>query len=99
GALAAMRATPFAADDYAPHPVPVLDCVANSPDVQCENMLNDATAAYTQALLWFYTRHDKYARKAIQILDAWSETQIGQSGATGPMYSAWGAEMFPRAAE
>jgi hypothetical protein len=88
-----------AADDYVPHPVPDIECGPTSPNVGCKALLDDSTAAYTQALLWYYTGHVKYAHKSIEIMNAWAQTEKSQSYSDGPLYSAWAAEMFPRAAE
>ncbi len=98
-ALVAARASAYADEAYTPQPVPVIKCGPTSPDIGCDALLSDATAAYTQALAWYYTGHTSYARTAIRILDAWASTQTGQEDSDGPLYSAWAAELFPRAAE
>ena len=36
--------------------------------------LDDARAAYTHALLWYYTGNQAHANKAIEIMNAWSAT-------------------------
>jgi hypothetical protein len=74
--------------------------------------LDDARAAYTHALLWYYTGNQAYANKAIQIMNAWSSTlrEIkwdqpvrADNGARlydqGKMQAGWGASLFSRAGE
>lgn len=40
----------------------------------CKEQVGDSQVAYTQALLWYYTGNEANARKAIEIMDAWSYT-------------------------
>jgi hypothetical protein len=98
-ALDQVRASKYSADSYLPHPVPEIQCGPGSPSIGCTALLDDATAAYTQALLWSYTGQPKYAAKSVEIMNAWANTQKSQSFSDGPLFSAWAAEMFPRAAE
>lgn len=74
--------------------------------------LDDARAAYAQALLWYYTGDTRYAAKAIEIMNAWSSTltEIAfdqprrpdngvQLYNNGKLQAGWGASLFARAAE
>lgn len=74
--------------------------------------LDDAQAAYTHALLWAYTGNVAYAKKAIEIMDAWSAklTEIkfdqprrldtgGLVYGNGKLQAGWGGSLFARAAE
>jgi hypothetical protein len=74
--------------------------------------LDDARAAYAQALMWAFTGDPAYAAKSIQIMNAWSHTLTGilfdqprRIDNNAPVYSngklqaGWGAELFARAAE
>lgn len=44
------------------------------PSVGCESLRDDANAAYTRALLWYYSGKQEYADSAIRIINAWSST-------------------------
>ncbi len=74
-------------------------------DIGCSQAGNDAVAAYTQALIWYYTGDQRYADNAIAILNAWSELKTiafdGTDNTTfqGPLEAAWLSESFPRSAE
>jgi hypothetical protein len=61
--------------------------------------MNDAIAAYTQALLWSYTGDSSHAERAIQIMNAWSNTITDHTGSNAPLQAGWAAEVWPRAAE
>jgi hypothetical protein len=74
--------------------------------------LDDATASYTHALAWAVTGDERHARKAAEILDAWSGTlreikfdqpRRHDNGVqvfnNGKLQAAWGAQLFTRAAE
>lgn len=99
-ALAAARASSSGSLSYTPHPWATVECGSYSnPDYGCTDEKNDATAAYTQALLWFHTGDTAYADKAIEILDAWSSTIVAHTNSNAPLQTAWAAEVFPRAAE
>lgn len=74
--------------------------------------LDDAQAAYTHALLWYYTGNRDYATKAKEILNAWSLTlreikfdqprrvdNGSQVFMNGKLQAGWGASLLTRAAE
>jgi hypothetical protein len=74
--------------------------------------LDDAQAAYTDALLWYLTGDQAYADKSIEIMNAWSRTlkeikfdSPVRSDNGSPVYgqgklqAGWGASLFARAAE
>lgn len=48
--------------------------IPNYPPVGCEQLRDQANAAYTQALLWYYTGNKAYADSAIRIINAWATT-------------------------
>lgn len=99
------RTSKYAASTYAPGPVQYVGCgPSNNPDEGCTKEMDDAIAAYTQALLWYYTGQTSYAQKAIQIMDAWSATLIDHkfdltTYTNGILQAAWVGETFTRAAE
>jgi hypothetical protein len=98
--LAATAASPYAALDWRPRPRASVLCGPYSrPDVGCNDEKRDATAAYTHALLWAITGAPAHARKAAEILDAWSGTLVEHAGHNAPLQSAWVASLVVRAAE
>src|SRR4051812_2332359 len=67
------KASYSGASYYTPKPRAVVECGASSvPDNGCTDEDNDAVAAYTQAILWYFSGDTKYAKKSIEILNAWS---------------------------
>ena len=46
----------------------------NDPDIGASEFVDDANVAYTHALLWVMTDEEVHAKKAAEILDAWSST-------------------------
>lgn len=60
---------------------------------------DDATAAYAQALLWYYTGDVAYARGAVAILNSWAELQAFTAGSDQDRLQAgWmGAVLAPAA--
>ena len=59
----------------------------------------DAAAAYSQALLWYFTDDETYAKRAVAILNSWSNLQAFTSGTQQDRLQAgWiGAVMAPAA--
>ncbi len=96
---------PYSSLSWVPRPVAYVGCGANhNPDEGCYDEVNDAVAAYTQALLWVYTGNNANAQLAIKILNAWSGKLIDHKFDTsvysdGHLQAAWMGEVFPRAAE
>jgi hypothetical protein len=105
---------------HTPSPVPVLKCSTDPtraasfgfPIAGCTEMIADSDAAYTQALLWYYTGNPAYAVTAKNILNAWANTMTGiafdqprypdtngQVFANGQLYGGWGGTKMLRAAE
>lgn len=83
--------------EYVPSPL----ASVNADDSKQSNaIINDANAAYTQALLWYITKDTSYADNAIRIMNAWSEKFTG--GFSGSNYinlASWTGDVWPRAAE
>lgn len=101
-------------------PVPTLKCSTNPdraasfgfPVAGCSEIIADSDAAYTQALLWYYSGDPAYAVNAKRILTAWATTMTaiafdqprypdtnGQVYANGQLFGGWGGTKFLRAAE
>jgi len=99
-ALPAVQQSPFASLSWRAQPRRSVFCGPYSrPDQGCREEKDDATAAYTHALLWAVTRTPAHAAKAIEILDAWSSTLEEHGGHNAPLQSAWTAAVLVRAAE
>lgn len=90
----------YASLSRTPTPRAVVECGPYSnPNLGCTNEREDAIAAYTDALLWYLTRDDRYAQKAIQLMDAWSATITDHTNSNAPLQTAWAASSWPKAAE
>jgi hypothetical protein len=99
-ALAKAKASKFGQSGYTPHPRAVVECgPVSNPDLGCTDEKDDSMAAYTHALLWAYTGDEASAKKAIEIMNAWSAVITDHTNSNAPLQSAWAAEVFPRAAE
>ena len=100
-AFEALQASKWGARDYTPHPRATVECGSNSnPDYGCKDEQADSDAAYGQALLWYITGDENYAKNAVRILDAWSGTLTGgHTNNNGPVQASWTGDVFPRAAE
>lgn len=61
--------------------------------------MRDATAAYAQAMLWFFTGERKYADNAAAILETYAKTVTSHEGANWYLLAAWSGSIFPVAAD
>ncbi|MFF0370151.1 MULTISPECIES: alginate lyase family protein [unclassified Micromonospora] len=96
----AMQRSQYAELSWRPRPVSTVDCgFYSQPDSGCTAEAEDAVAAYTQALMWSFTRDRRYAEKAIDILDAWSGVLKEHTNANAPLQAGWAGATFARAAE
>jgi hypothetical protein len=119
------RSYRYASLDYAPAPTPYVQqgttgtraYMAAHPELGLfeiggPEQTDDAVAAYTHALQWYYTGDARYAAKAIEIMNAWSYTlkeirfdqprrtdNNGQVYANGLLQAQWGGQLWTRAAE
>ena len=85
---------------YTPSPRAVVECGSYSnPDFGCTDEKSDASAAYSQALMWYFSGNNQYAVKCIQILNAWSAVLTQHTNSNAPLQAAWTGSVFPRAAE
>ncbi|MEU0806120.1 alginate lyase family protein [Streptomyces sp. NPDC005970] len=100
GAYDQMTASKYGSLSYAPKPRAVVECGPYSdPNYGCTDERQDAIAAYTHALAWYVTRDDRYAKKAIEIMDAWSATIKDHTNSNAPLQTGWAGSVWPRAAE
>ncbi|WP_200825058.1 alginate lyase family protein [Nonomuraea solani] len=90
----------YASLSYTAAPRADVNCGGNSiPDNGCSDEREDAMAAYTHALQWYLTKDSRYAKKAIQIMDAWSAVITKHTGSNAPLQTGWAGANFSRAAE
>ncbi|MFA7344839.1 MAG: alginate lyase family protein [Terrimicrobiaceae bacterium] len=59
----------------------------------------DGNAAVTQALLWYFTGDEAYAKNAAQILDTYAATVTSHEGKNWYLEAAWVGSVFPVAAD
>ena len=61
---------------------------------------DDAAAAYAQALLWYFTDDETYAKRSVAILNAWAGLQGFTAGTEQDRLQAgWNGSVFAEAAE
>ncbi|MFI9753226.1 alginate lyase family protein [Streptomyces collinus] len=100
GAFDRMMASKYADLNRTPRPRAVVECGSYSnPDLGCTDERQDAIAAYTHALAWYLTRDERHARKAIELMDAWSAVIRDHTNSNAPLQTGWAGSSWPRAAE
>ncbi|MBQ1000069.1 alginate lyase family protein [Streptomyces nigra] len=100
GAFDRMTASKYADLNRAPKPRAVVECGSYSnPNNGCTDEREDAIAAYTQALAWYVTRDERHARKAIELMDAWSAVIRDHTNSNAPLQTGWAGSSWPKAAE
>lgn len=99
-AFARMRKAQLASLDWKPSPREVVDVgFYGRPDHGGGDELRDARAAYTHALIWVIAGEEAHAKKAAEILDAWSAVLQTHTGDNARVQAAWAGSVFPLAAE
>ena len=94
GEFERIRASRFASRE--PHPLAGIDSKTDDARVSRD----DAIAAYTQALLWYYSGAQSYARGSIALLDSWAQLRGFTSGTEQDRLQAgWIGAVFAPAAE
>lgn len=82
-----------------PHPMTTLNA---GDDAQANTSRDDAIGAYTQALLWYYSGDEAYAKGSVAILNAWADLQtINAPTKQGQekLQAGWIGAVFAPAAE
>lgn len=96
----ALQDSRYARLDWQPRPIATVECGYYSrPDIGCTAEAEDAVAAYTHALIWYFTKDSRHAEKSIEILDAWSAVVKEHTNSNAPLQAGWSAAAFVRAAE
>lgn len=99
-AYVSMRDSKYGALDYRATPYKVVVCPPGTrPGRGCVEEREDAVAAYTQALLWSVTGEREHARKAVEIMDAWSAVVREHTEDNAGLQAAWAGSTWARAAE
>lgn len=93
----ALKKSRFGNLNWTPRPMAVVDARSNDAGIE----IDDATAAYTQALLWYLTGNERYARKSVEILNAWSAklTNRVSNDRQKELVAGWCGSLFPLAGE
>lgn len=95
-----MMGSKYASLSRTPKPRAVVECGSYSdPNHGCTDEREDAIAAYTTALAWYITRDERYAKKSIELMDAWSATIKDHTNSNAPLQTGWAGSSWPRAAE
>ncbi|MFE9833627.1 alginate lyase family protein [Streptomyces sp. NPDC005551] len=95
-----MMASKYASLTRTAKPRATVECGSYSnPNYGCTDEREDATAAYTDALAWYITRDERYAKKSIELMDAWSATIKDHTNSNAPLQTGWAGSSWPRAAE
>ncbi|MFJ3923093.1 alginate lyase family protein [Streptomyces sp. NPDC090022] len=95
-----MLASKYGSLSRTPKPRAVVECGSYSnPNIGCSDEREDAIAAYSHALAWYITGDTRYARKSIELMDAWSGTIKDHTNSNAPLQSGWAGSTWPRAAE
>jgi hypothetical protein len=95
------KASSSASLNYNAHPYANVICgsASASPDGSCGAEKNDSVAAYTDALVWALSDDAPHAKKAIEIMNAWSGVLKMHSNSNTPLQCGWVGTHFARAAE
>ncbi|MFI0962492.1 alginate lyase family protein [Streptomyces sp. NPDC021080] len=100
GAYDQMTASKYASLTRTPAPRATVECGSYSnPNYGCTDEREDAIAAYTDALAWYITRDDRYAKKSIELMDAWSAVIKSHTNSNAPLQTGWAGSSWPKAAE
>lgn len=96
-----MKASNYADLNYKPRPVEIsgsgiLGRGGDAGGAKAES--KDSKVAYTMALMWVLTGDERYAKKAVEIMNAWTILK-GHSGANWYLQASWVGSTWPNAAE
>lgn len=95
-----LRAQSYSSLDFQPKPVAhIVRGPYGNPSVGDRDLSASANAAYSQALQWVVTRDTAHARKAAEIIDAWSGTLWDFKDNDAKLLAGWTGHAFCNAAE
>ncbi|MCP2334859.1 alginate lyase family protein [Actinomadura rupiterrae] len=96
----AMLASKYADLARTPKPRANVECGSGSnPNHGCTDERDDAMAAYTDALAYTVNHDQRYAAKAVQLMDAWANVLKEHTNSNAPLQAGWAANDWARAAE
>jgi chitodextrinase len=100
----AAKADTYGSLSYADHPPSDtsgnVDCGSfSSPDIHCHDQRNDATAAYTDALLWYFSGNQAYATQGIKILNDWASSLASMTDVNNVVQAGWVGGLYAQAGE
>jgi hypothetical protein len=96
-AWAKLQAAPISKLTYAHHAVENLSVASGG--AAGTGQQDDASAAHFHAIQWYVTGNDAHAKKAIEILDAWSSTLKTMGGSNARLQAGIAGYHFCNAAE
>ncbi|WP_327352886.1 alginate lyase family protein [Streptomyces sp. NBC_01304] len=100
GAFDQLKASKYASLSRTAKPRAVVECGSYSnPNYGCTDEREDAIAAYTTALAWYVTRDERYAKKSIELMDAWSGVIKDHTNSNAKLQTGWAGSSWPKAAE
>lgn len=103
GEFEKMKKSRFASRDYLQKmaiPPEVISCdFSGRNDHGSIQEMKDANAAYTQALMWYFTGDKVYAENTAGILDTYAKTVTTHIGKNWYLEAAWAGSVFPLSAE
>uniref|UniRef100_A0AAU3GKB1 Alginate lyase family protein n=1 Tax=Streptomyces sp. NBC_01401 TaxID=2903854 RepID=A0AAU3GKB1_9ACTN len=100
GAYDQMMSSRYADQGRTAKPRATVECGSYSdPNYGCTDEREDAIAAYTNALAWYITRDEQYAKKSIELMDAWSAVIKEHTNSNAPLQTGWAGSSWPKAAE
>jgi hypothetical protein len=83
-----------------PKPWAVVECgYFSDPNFGCNDEFNDATAAYSHALAWYFSGDSRHAKKAVEYMDAWSGTITDHTNKNAGLQAGWAGSSWTRAGE
>ncbi|WP_189938631.1 alginate lyase family protein [Streptomyces sulfonofaciens] len=100
GAYDQMIASKYADLSRQAKPRATVECGSYSnPNYGCTDEREDAIASYTDALAWYITRNAAYAKKSIELMDAWSGTIQDHTNSNAPLQTGWAGSSWAKTAE
>ncbi len=95
-----LKDAPFSSLSYQAKPYEVVDCGSfNKPNVGCDQEAQDGMAVYCLSLMYYFTDDEKYAGKAVEIIDAWCNTYQKNTSSNARLMVSWTAPWFVNGAE
>ncbi len=99
-AFANLKSSKYSSLTYAYKPFTNVECGSyNNPNVGCNNHVEDGSAVYCYSLLFIFTNEEKYAIKAVEIINAWSAVYEKNTNSNANLVVSWATPWFVNGAE